>query len=138
MKIVKEDLERLSGLELRQYAGDLKAIRGKDIVLYDILMKNSVEVKIIAERGVCSDKLYDICIDLQGRHGKFVHLRRRTMNMLSQEFKGPGSNLLSILFDGVYIGEPEDLLNYRNKNRSGILYPTKGFGEKLAEVNFLY
>ena len=67
MKISSEALERLSGLGLRQYAGDLKAIKGGDRTLYNILMEKPVEVKIIAERGVCNDRLYDTCTELQGR-----------------------------------------------------------------------
>jgi hypothetical protein len=130
------DLERLSGLQLREYAGDMYALTGADRRLYEKLIQVPIEVKVIAERGVCEDRLYDICLRAGGRW-TFVELRRYVMQELSRTHdvsENSGWILLSVLFDGIYVGDPEDLQHHRNGNKSKILYPIKGLGEKLAEV----
>jgi len=45
--------------------------------------------------------------------------------------------LLTVLFDGIYIGDPEDLLNYRKDSQAKIWYPTKGLGEKVDGIEFI-
>ena len=136
MNTDKPTLERLSDLELRQYAGDLSAIMGDDRLLYEKLFGLPVEVRIAAHLGICEDRLYQILCIFQGRYEKFEDLRCKITTRLSREFAPPGWNRLSVLFDGIYIGEPEDLLNYRQGNRAGILNPIKGLGEKAAEMIF--
>lgn len=137
MQVDKEILERLSGLELKQYAGDLRAIEGEDRILYERLFELPVEVRIVAHVGVCGDRLYQICNKFQGRHRSFEELRHQVVARLSTEFAPPGWNRLSVLFDGMYVGEPEDLLNYKQGNREGILNPIKGLGEKIAKITFI-
>ncbi len=132
-----QTLERLSNLSLRQYSGDLAAIRGEDRQLHAQLMESPVEMRVIAQPGVCEEELYEICLQAIGRYPRFIDLRWRITRELSAKFEPPRWNLLSILFDGIFVGEPEDLLNHRNGNPSGVLYPTKGLGTKIAEVIFL-
>ena len=60
------------------------------------------------------------------------------MNSLMKQADGPGWNLVSVLFDGIYVGEPEDIHNYRiSSGRTSLLYPVKGFGVKIADVKFI-
>ena len=136
MNISHQELERLDNLELRQYAGDLDAIIGDDKKLYDQLMQSPVELMMTAPKGICENELFDICLSAQGRYSTFGELRRHIMQKLFTISKNPGFNLLSVLFDGIYAGEPEDLLNYRNNRPQGIFYPIQGLGEKLADVKF--
>ncbi|MEN9626272.1 MAG: hypothetical protein RL557_600 [archaeon] len=134
-------LERLSNLDLRVYVGDTNAIRGEDKRLYEQLMQTSVEVIMpseagMSQQGTCEEPLYQICLGAQGVYNAFIDARQHVMGKLLREISGPGFNLLSILFEGIYVGEPEDLLNYRNGNSAGIRYPTKGLGNKLAAIRF--
>jgi len=75
MQIYKQLLNRLSNLELNRYAGDLNALAGKDLALYNKLMESPVEVRVIAQRGICEDELYEICLSVQGKHKQFVNVR---------------------------------------------------------------
>ena len=50
----------------------------------------------------------------------------------------PNWRMLSALFDGVYVGDPEDILNRRRYGDGSIpLYNVRVFGIKLAEIRFL-
>lgn len=143
----KGTLERLSNLELRQYAGNLNAISGEDATIYDMLVESPIKIKVTAQRGICEDELYDICLSLEGRHDRFIDVRhaiiesyiKKISPMQKMRDTGVAQSpcLLSMLFDGIYVGDSEDLLNYRNNNQAGILYNTKGLGAKLAEVTFI-
>ena len=135
METNKQTLERLSNLDLRQYAGDLKAIQGDDRELYERLMRSPVEVHVTAQRGICDDLLYQILSTIEGTYERFEELRREVMFKLPKN--SPGWNLLSVLFDGIYVGEPEDLLNHRYNRPEGILYRTRGLGEKVVDITFL-
>lgn len=137
MNIDSKTLERLSNLELRQYAGELNAIVGKDRILFEELNESSVEVVMIAPREICDDRLYDICLSMHKKHEMFFMLRHRILDKLSKKYEELKAHLLTVLFDGIYVGEPEDLFNYRNGRQTRILYPTKGLGSKLADVTFI-
>ncbi|MDI6721437.1 MAG: hypothetical protein QMD85_03535 [Candidatus Aenigmarchaeota archaeon] len=147
MKIDRQGLARLSNLELRQYAGDLNAISGADRRMYNELMESLAEMRLTADRGLCDDGLYEICASAQGWYEKFEDLRRAIVGRYTkdanpfQKMADTGTVqspcLLSVLFDGVYVGDMEDLLNYRDGTPSGIFYPVQGLGEKIAEVEFL-
>ncbi len=137
MRINDCTLERLSRLELKRYAGDLRALSGEDLRLYKELMISPVQVKVIIERGICEDAIYEICVKAEGEYNKFKDLRHKIIRELSRNAQAPGWDLLSVLSDGIYVGEMEDLLNYRYGNQTGILYPTKGLGEKIAQVIFI-
>jgi|SRR3989338_4510316 len=132
-----QTLERLSDLDLRQYSGDLSAIRGEDRQLHARLMESPVEMRVTAQPEVCVEELYRICLSAIGRYPKFIDLRQMIMGELAAKFETSGWNLLSILFNGIFVGEPKDLLNHRNGNPSRVLYPTKGLGAKIAELRFL-
>ena len=73
-----------------------------------------------------------------GQYGRFLDVR----NEVHRDFMESAHPQLcpvapvSILVSGIFVGEPEDLLNFR-KNRGTIMYPTKGLGEKLADIRFL-
>ena len=135
MEVDNQTLERLSNLTLEEYAGNLAAFEGDDAETYVKLMESPVEVKVTAQKGTCEDNLYEICLKAQGKYKRFLDLRRKITTELVEEIKG--FNLMSVLFDGIYVGEPEDLLNHRNDSQAEILYPVEGFGEKIAEVIFV-
>ncbi len=137
MPVDTEALDRLSQLELEQYAGNLRAIQGEDRNIYERLFELPVIVKVIAERGTCEDELYDICVRAERNYVRFLDLRRDITRELAEKFDTPGQNLLTVLFNGIYVGESEDLLNFRKSRPEGIIYPTKGLGEKLAEITFI-
>ena len=139
MELDAEALTRLSTLELEMYAGKLSALAGEDMKKATRLKQLPVRVKLVAERGVCEDSLYDICSEVEGQHASFHELRMRVIGKLARDLNSPSSpawNLLPVLFDGIYVGEPEDLLGFR-KGRSEPLYPTKGLGTKLADIEFI-
>lgn len=144
MQIDYQTLERLSNLELRQYTGDLTAIVADDRVLYNELMESPVEVRVTAQRGLCEGGLYEICLSVQGRHKRFVDVRHAVINKYTRDMKPfekmvdagkvQSPCLLTVLFDGIYVGDSEDLFTYRNGVSGRIWYPTKGLGEKIAEI----
>ncbi len=137
MPIDVRELRRLSNLELSKYAGELDALEGDDEMLVAILACSPLETKVVADKGICDAKLYKIGLQVQGEYETFAELRRKVMDKLSQTFQPPAWNLLSVLFDGIYIGEPEDLYNFRAGESQGIIYHIKGLGTKLADVRFL-
>lgn len=137
MQIDSKELRRLSNLEISRYAGQLDAIRGKDEILVGLLAETPVEVVMVAEEGVCNGTLYNICKRRTGRHKSFALLRGEVIGELAQRFEPPCWNLLSVLFDGIYVGEPEDLYNLRAGEPQGVIYNLKGLGTKLADVKFL-
>lgn len=126
MVIDDDTLARLSLLDLYQYAGDL--ILGENRKLYDELLELPVEVRVTAQRGICEGIFYEICLNAQGKYRRFGDLKKRIVQR---------SNLLSVLFNGIYIGEPKDLLNLRRGNQARILHPMEGLGQKIADLKFL-
>lgn len=137
-KIDDETLERLSNLELKQYAGDLTTIIEEDKALYEKLLRSPIEIKMIAPKGVCDDRLYEICFSVAGYHERFGIARIKLINNYAKETGNPDKFcLLSMLVNGIYVGHPLDLLNHRNNNPQKIIYPIKGVGQKIAEINFL-
>jgi len=140
----KKLLEKLGNLELECYAGVLSALRGYEEV-YHRLFKEPVEVKVVAPREACDERLYEICLRAQGKHDKFMDLRHKVVGELGGMAQDPGWNFLTVSFDGLYIGEPEDLVRHRadadvktlNPQIFMPLYPVKGLGIKAAEVTFL-
>jgi len=135
--ITQKDLEKLSQLELELYAGNLRAFKGEDIKKRAILLNLPVKVEVTAGRGICDDTLYEICLKLRGKHKTFSDLRIKATDYCLQYFRYKIEwNLLSVLFDGIYAGEPEDLLNYR-RGEGEIFYPIKGLGRKIADILYL-
>lgn len=132
-----QTLERLSNLELCQYAGDLGAIQEEDRGLYEKLTESPVEVVVTGGSGVCDDWLYEICLGVEGQYDTFLEVRKIVQDELRGVVGGPGWNLLTVSFNGIYVGEPEDLLNYRNGRTKSILYQTTGIGKKVADITFL-
>ena len=138
MEIETQTLSRLSHLELRQYAGELNAIAGEDTRLFGSLLSSPVEVTVAAEKGICDDRFYEICLKSQGKYGKFVDVRHKVTQDLSAQSTNPNCwNLLTVLFDGVYVGDPEDVLYWRENQKKKILFPIQGLGKKVAEVKFV-
>jgi len=132
--MLNDTLKRLEGLELDSYAGNLEALQ-KDREEYVGLTEQPVEVKIVGAPGVCEAWLYNICSGAEGQYERFIELRERVQGELLKFAKGPGWNLLTVGFTGIYVGEPEDLHNLRNGGN--ILYQTRGLGRKMADVTFL-
>jgi len=132
-----EVLKRLSMLDLKRYAGNLNVLKKDDARLYEQLMTSPVNVKVVADKGICEDKLHEICQRSQGKHETFRSLRQKIEDQLFKIQHSLGWNLLTVSFDGIFVGEPEDLLNHRDGRQEGIMYPIKGLGEKIAEVEFV-
>ena len=139
MIVSAEELRKLDALGLKEYAGDTAALHGEERKTYDALMKTPVDVRLIAEEGVCHDSLYRICRDAEGIYISFGALRRHVDSQLTAERRYYMLNwrMLSVLFGGIYVGDPEDLLNHRAGIERGILYPTRGLGKKVSHVRFL-
>lgn len=137
-KINYKTLKRLGDLELRRYAGDLTTIIEEDRALYEKLLRSPIEIKMTAPKGICDDKLYEICSSVVGKHERFSIARIKLINNYAKE-TGELDKLclLSMLVNGIYIGHPLDLLNYKNNKPQEIIYPIKGLGQKIAEINFL-
>lgn len=133
-----ERIKFLSDLDLAIYAGEVDAITPRNIRLTSEPMNAPGEVRIVAEQGVCEEKLYRIISELTGRHEKFIYLKRAVVNSLMKQAAGPGWNFISVLFDGIYIGEPEDVYNHRKSSgNSSPVYFVRGFGVKIADVEFI-
>lgn len=130
-------LAAMSKLLLEFYSGNLYAFGVSSRRLNEQLKKQPVEVSVIAEKGACENELYHICKEAEGKYEKFSDLTRKITEALAKGEVRPSWNLLSVLFDGIYVGEPEDLRNYRNGETASIIYPTKGLGEKIARIKFL-
>jgi len=132
-----QELEELSNLELEVYAGRIELAETPQYRKLEALFEVPVSMKVIAPPEVCEPHLYRIARALEGRHSTFAELRQKTNEALfNKQGNILGWNILSVLASGVYVGEMEDIRNYRN-NSSQILYPTRGLGTKVAEINFL-
>ena len=108
MDLNEELLQKLSDLELELYSANISDLGELDY-LRENLLNTPVEMKVTAEKGICEDQLYDICLKYQGEHDSLATLRLSIANELANQFAPPGWNMLSVLFDGVYVGDPEDL-----------------------------
>jgi len=142
-------LRDLSALQLDVYAGNIGKIFGEDGIIEKKLTETPVRAKVIAQEKDCDAGLYRVGLEIQGEYKSFKELRRAVVRHLQQLPSVPGSrvpglnipispewNLISVLFDGIYIGEPEDLLNHWT-GTGNIFTDIKGLGEKLAEIEFL-
>ena len=137
MDFSEANLRRLSNLEISRYAGELDSIQGEDGRLVELLARTPVEMTMIAESGVCDEKLYEICRKKVGRHDSFALLREKIVCDLAERLEPPAWNLLSVLLDGIYVGDPEDVYNLRSGEPNQVMYNLKGIGTKLAEVRFV-
>src|SRR3989344_8646168 len=122
-------LRRLSNLELRQYAGDLDALMGDNRNLFEKIARDPVSVRLIVEDGDINPDFYAVIKDLEGKYPSFIELRRKTIKLLATRFDGLGWNSLTCLFDGVFIGEAEDLWFHR-EDRGTSMYPVEDLGKK--------
>ena len=130
-------VQKLGMFDLRLYAGDLTALQGEEARMHEALMMHPVVVRVTASPGVCDADLYDIVKEVEGRHDRFEIVRQTVMGRLAKDSeKGSGWNLLAVLFEGIYVADPEDLLNRRLGREYAILHRVKGFGEKVAEIDF--
>ena len=134
MEITPSTLAVVSNLELRRYAGDLEAIDEYHQTLLNELSQLPVRVEITAPRGICEDELYGLVLRTHASYQRFSDLR---IEVCDNSLNSRAIIMLSVLFDGIYVGEPEDLLHFRRGERREIMYPTKGLGAKLADVRFI-
>ena len=139
METDEKTLQRLSTLALTlRYKRDAEVMKEEDENLYHALLDSSVRVQVIADKNACEDSLYAICSSLQGTHEKFTDVRTLLGKQFYQARRLTSEErLLSVLFDGIYVGHPEDLLQIRNGHDEEVLYPVKGLGEKMADIIFL-
>jgi len=135
MKLPQAFLDDLDLRELRQYAGE-QFITGELADVWEHLGYYPVEVRMCASRGACDDRLYAICQSVAGSGRTLKAVRQYVVSQLYQIATDPDCNLLSVLFTGIYVGEPEDLLNHW-RGSDDIFYPTTGLGKKIADIHFL-
>ena len=135
--ITDEDtIKRISELALQVHAGNLQALAGRDLEIYCRLSKLPVSVKITTRKGTCEDLVYDICFKAQGRYESFHYLKGKINGEVADIMNHPTARLLTVLPDGIFVGEARDLKDFRRDPKAKLVYPIVGVGEKLAEVWF--
>ncbi|MDD5193048.1 MAG: hypothetical protein PHF67_00520 [Candidatus Nanoarchaeia archaeon] len=137
MKIEPKELRRLSNLELSIFSGENLALEEWDLIHARALYQTPVEVTMIAEEGICDRGLYRLCLYFEGEHDTFAGLRVDISERLAQTFQPPNWMKLTVIFDGIYVGNPEDIYNSRAGQPELIQCPMKGLGTKLADITFL-
>ena len=140
MAVGNETIAKLSELSLEEYDGNLDAVlKQGDKKTYENLMYSPVRITLNRQGDICEGRLYEIVASMSGEHTTFEHVRREMDNRLLQKLERIPSDwrLITVLFEGIYIGDPQDLLNHRLNNGEAISYPIKGFGEKIASIEFL-
>ena len=126
--------EKLNKYELANYSGNFSELEKGYAEIYLRLVNSSVRVRLLDDVDA-DEGLIEICRKLEGRYEAFYMVREKAMEMLAEGKRKIGWNLLTVLFDGIYIGDPEDIWNLRNGKKP--LYSVDGLGKKIAEINFL-
>jgi hypothetical protein len=136
MNINPKTLEKLSAVTLLSYAGIPSALSLDERRIMNLLSKVPVVVNPLEFVEGFDNELYNIAFGLQGRHDNLMDLRASADHALMDRYPGPGFRRLSILFDGIYLGEPEDLLNFRKGNPREVMYEIRGLGSKVSDIIF--
>jgi len=110
METNPEVLRRLDDLELQRYAGEIKTFPDREESLYQELMMSPVKVKVTAPIEVCAARFYQFCLNVQGEYDDFKQVRLKVSQESMQEFDRMA---LSVLFEGIYEGDPEDVMCVR-------------------------
>lgn len=134
MPVDTDVLEDLSREELEVYSGNSSARTPESRKRWESLMCSPVRMKVCAGRDECDENLWDLCLRMQGRHEQFMDLRVKINDELMKRYP---QFMLTVVFDGVYIGEPEDLRNLRAENGQRVMYEVKGFGRKVGDIEFV-
>jgi hypothetical protein len=92
-----------------------------------------VNVNVVADTESFDPDLHLVLLDLKSLYPTYVDLRRDVSDRCLNAFK---VDMLSVLYDGIYAGNPEDLYNFREGNNTEIEHPVEGLGLKLADINF--
>ena len=131
-------LRRLNALELESYAGKEPLITQEDLELREQLYQLPTKLTLVQPSPEYPLELKRIVTTYaeQDRHEKFIRMREKIMRDLMEKTSTP-SNLLTVLFGGIYVGEPEDFRNYILNSQSELLYPVQGFGQKVANIEFI-
>ncbi len=136
-----EELTRLSNLELEVYAtGSNEHIGLADLVLMEQLNQTRVAIHTNQVQGSCADILHKIGVTNGGIYPSFIQARQAIVASLVAHLQPPAWNMLSVVYDGIYVGDPEDMYEYRKAPISGSFtpaYQVVGFGIRLGEVIFL-
>jgi len=144
--------KRLGQLELEEYAGNLGAFSSEDKTIHEQLMRMPVEMRRIPLKKECDGSLVALCSELAGKYESLIDLRikiieayttrRKPLEKMQTLGAMQSPCLFAILVDGLYLGDPEDILNKRKQIANGsmtppeIWYPIQGLGEKIAEIIF--
>ncbi len=133
-----EKLRKLSMIDLQAYAGDTVAqkICRKDQLFFHLRFNVPVQLKPIINISDCDAGLYNICVGLKNEYTNFDSVRKAVEEGLGKVVQDIPFDRLTVLFEGIFIGNPEDVLDQRT-GKSEVMYPMKGLGTKAVEVKFL-
>jgi len=144
MQITRELLDKLSYLHLKEYAKQIDKLDRVMELFNSALMNRSVNVKKVMPIDYCDRGLYGLALEAQrdGPFMNFAEMRTFFHTGLSRVYAEPLPSplppyiRLSILPNGIWVGQPDDLLAYLEERREDIKHNEKGLGKKLAEVIF--
>lgn len=147
MQIDQATIDCLSDLELELYTGNSFDGIKKEREIRNKLHRLPVRIKVNLGESFCDDLLYRICKGLASREFTTIQELKGRLGSLSMSVipqldtsnwvQKIAPTLFTTLFNGVYVGEPEDVYNHRKGNKSKIWHPVKGLGLKIAEIEFL-
>ena len=128
-------LDELSMFQLKRYNRETPKITPKGQQQYDALERSPVRVSITSDQEICDSDIYNACLQVQGHHLSFSQLREKLSTILSEAKEIPDPEILTVLFEGIFIGNPQNLEIYMTTDNP--LPPTpRGLGKKLAEIDF--
>ena len=105
---------------------------------HDFLRFHPACIKDVVPPKEYDRRLYVICRTLQNNTMPFQNLRTKTReHWLKIDPRSPTPSILTILFDGVYVGDPEDVVLQRLQGHcESPQYPIDGLGKKIASIEF--
>jgi hypothetical protein len=131
----------LNALQLEYYAGNTNLGSREEWALYHQLHSEPVQVETVTPTPLYAPLLKGIVSEIakKSRYSSFKELKLDVFQRTSLIINNPldlGSSL-TVLFGGIYIGDPEDVRNFFHNPESSSLYPVKGLGSKVINVVFI-
>jgi hypothetical protein len=138
MQITKDLLNKLGYLHLVSYNGKPVDLDQIEDVIHQALIKQPLNVRAV--HGVeCDPALLNVVqeVEKKGEYSKFFDMKEDIVTGLNGITSPvPFHHRLSVLPNGIFIGEPYDIIAQISNQEERIRFPEKGLGFRLGEVVF--
>ncbi|MBI3334088.1 hypothetical protein HYZ97_01250 [Candidatus Pacearchaeota archaeon] len=138
MELSSGEIEQVNKSILDMYTGriEIERLPKEFLPIFERMHKLPVNMALAESIGIDS-RLVKLIRANQGIHSSYDKLKCKLNVKLMDLFPGPGFTRLTMLYNGVYVGEPEDFLAYLEDRSEDILYPLEGLGKKVGDVVFI-